>query len=106
MFLDAWDTPVMVTNLPEGTSEELALSFEQSTLKPTKEQVTELIDYKGEGPGPGAYTVSSGFGATPMNPIARHGGSFSFGGRSKCQGWLRPAKSSKVGPTHYDPSPE
>lgn len=107
MFLDAWDIPDL-QDMPQA-SDDADASFDQST-KPTKDNITLLLDYKGEGPGPGAYSVPSCFGAAPMMPTARHGGAFSFAGRGKGHdSWWRSSvvkAHDSVGPTHYDPLPE
>lgn len=50
-------------------------------------------------PGPGAYSLRTGFGAGPVMPTAKHGGSFSFGKR-----WPELWASPAVGPGKYSPT--
>eukprot|EP00747_Dinoflagellata_sp_TGD_P168505 gnl/TRDRNA2_/TRDRNA2_195024_c0_seq1.p1 gnl/TRDRNA2_/TRDRNA2_195024_c0~~gnl/TRDRNA2_/TRDRNA2_195024_c0_seq1.p1 ORF type:complete len:840 (+),score=161.68 gnl/TRDRNA2_/TRDRNA2_195024_c0_seq1:101-2521(+) len=96
IFLDDWDNlePDRVLVGGEAEAEELPAALPQEASQ-------NQIDYRTLSPGPGAYDVVSGFGATPHMPTARHGGAFTFTLRKP----LLTLKGSKtVGPSSYNPS--
>merc|ERR1712137_994290 len=100
-FLDGWQVPQ--DELPNGMSAdgtEATWTFTQSQ-DPMSGGPSILPDFWTSGPGPGAYELSSGFGAMPWAPCAKHTGAFSFNRRGE---WLKVAKS--VGPGEYNVSPE
>jgi len=94
-FLDSWDL-----GGKDGSFSDHDGYDAEASMDLLQEHTSTLLDYMTDNPGPGAYNVVSGFGAMPMMPTAKHGGSFSFTGRDKRQGWLRNAKT--VGPAHYE----
>lgn len=100
-FLDGWQVPQ--DDLPAGMSNDCtdATWTMSQSQDPISAGESLLPDFWTSGPGPGAYDMSSGFGAMPWAPCAKHGGAFSFNRRGE---WLKVAKS--IGPAHYDLAPE
>lgn len=90
-FLDDWDMQDHV----DSTALDLQQSQEQAA-EPADTNV--LLDYSTRSPGPGAYEVLPGFGATPIMPTAKHCGSYSFTLRRPL-----PLPSYHQGPAKYDP---
>jgi len=93
-FLDKWEER---GGHGEMSDEDLILADGQDG-----EKASRLAFRINEVPGPGSYTPRSGFGKGPVNPTAKHGGSFSFGCRFH-ELWSPSLCSSKVGPGKYDP---
>jgi Ca2+-binding EF-hand superfamily protein len=96
VFLDDWETNVLVSTEGADTQQEPQKEAEQAPI-------SAAIEYFVPSPGPGAYEVFSGFAATPLMPTARHAGAHSFTRRrAGCGPWPKFPKS--VGPARYEPS--
>jgi len=91
-FLDQWECDDSL----HGKSEEMLLA--EANDKAEAEECRLQYDTRADMPGPGTYSVKSGFGAGPVLPIAKHGGSFTFGRRI----WWESAMPTKVGPGRYE----
>lgn len=95
VFLDDWDVHPAVTSIEGVVDPQEAQEKQEEPMGFAK----NMLEYQTAVPGPGAYDVLSGFGATPLMPCTKHGGAFSFTNRRP---WPRLQKS--VGPARYDPS--
>lgn len=99
-FLDDWE----FHDDKEGDDDSPgSFSVEEATMQ-SKVPPETVIDYCTDGPGPGAYTLPSTFGAGPLTPNVNFGGAFSFRKRpatSYLPGISRDAAGLPA-PTAYD----
>mmetsp|Transcript_81373 Transcript_81373/g.140933 ORF Transcript_81373/g.140933 Transcript_81373/m.140933 type:complete len:816 (+) Transcript_81373:53-2500(+) len=95
VFLDDWDICPAVTTTEGVVDPQEALEKPEEPVGIAK----NMLEYQTPVPGPGAYDVLSGFGATPLMPCTKHAGAWSFTNRRP---WPRLQRT--VGPARYDPS--